>query len=263
MHTKTSLLLSLGASLLLLTPTASVSADETQFLFGGYYWEQNEKGDFKINENDVRPIDVRDDLDYDQTNNAVFYLSFHPQGEGMPRFVLQHTMIKDNNRSFVQLEFTWNGVPFQLQENFFTEIDFSHTDLGLYWPLSAGRVDVEAGVTLRKFNGRVYIESLEPLGVLGRYFTNELEFNDLIPMVYIGASTDLPVQGLRISASINAMNYDNNEMLDFSASLDYRHHSGLGTHLGYRGAYLDIGDFAGIIADVQTYGPYLGIDFAF
>lgn len=257
----------------------SSQSSGASFSFGGYYWQQNYSGDFKISEFDIRPVGVESDLSIKRDSNFVYFTELSHKLPYIPQLRLQKTAIQSvkNTRIKPSRFFSLGGSSnlFNDLRSIRAEMDFGHTDLNIFfqiWDLSNKKSHANIGVTLRKFSGYTFVTTTDDnLAKCSSWVLDfsvcpvayRLDFNDRVPLFYLTANIDLGIPHVVFNTRLHYGNYKKNEMTDIDINFAYRLPIKLSLHLGYRHAILDLGDFSGLVADITTNGFYSGFSFSF
>jgi outer membrane protein len=221
---------------------------------GAYSWKADYSGD--INDTDAgQKIDLEDDLGFSDESNNVFYVAIEHPVPLLPNVRLQHTALDSSARGRLTHDFTFDDVDFNVNEGVATDIDFTHTDLTLYYELLDNWVNLDIGLTVRKFDGEIAISGLNK--------SARVDLDAALPMVYIAAQFDLPFTGLSAGVGGNAIGYSGNTLLDLNAYVQYEFPFGLGVRGGYRTFTLELDDVDDIDSDLTLDGLYGAIVFHF
>ncbi|MDH5737220.1 MAG: TIGR04219 family outer membrane beta-barrel protein, partial [Gammaproteobacteria bacterium] len=125
-----------------------------------------------------------------------------------------------------------------------TDIDLDHMDYTLYWEVIDTGMDLDIGLTARRFDGSLTQEvysNLVPGTVLG---SQVQPIEGTIPMLYINARVELPFTGFYVGGEINSLSYQGDGFNDLTAKVGWSTDSWImpefGVELGYRKMSLDI-----------------------
>ncbi|MFD1216096.1 TIGR04219 family outer membrane beta-barrel protein [Microbulbifer celer] len=180
--------------------------------------------------------------------------------------LLDGDYLKDGNNTFLQaaLEHPIPLVPnvlishTQIESNFDginSDLDLSHTDATLYYEILDNWVNLDLGLTARRFNG-----SLEVLGMDSE--TTTADFAGTVPMVYGLARFDLPFTGWSIIAQGNGIEYDGDKITDLTAKVrwDFVPALDFALEAGYRTMSIDAPELDELEPNLEIKGPYLGLN---
>ncbi len=246
------------ANLIILCFSAGVQADTIFGVYAGVHlWQQEYSGDFKVNELDIRPIDLKDDVDLDKDNNPTFYLAIEHPVPLLPNIMLQHVVIETRQDSTVDLYYEFNRVPYQFSEDVVTDIDLSYTALVFYYEVLDNWVSLDLGFAVSRHDNKTTIIS-KTTGLAPVH-----KFNEVFPQLYSKAQFQFPFTGLTAGAELAGINYSGNSVRKLSAYLNYEVGLGFGVTLGYENIILKLDDLDGVEADVDAKGPYLGMSYHF
>jgi outer membrane protein len=221
---------------------------------GAYNWKADYSGD--INDTDAdQNIDLEDDLGFSDESNTVFYIAVEHPVPILPNVRIQHTALDSSADGRLTRDFTFDDVDFSVGQDVATKIDFTHTDLTLYYEVLDNWVNLDLGLTVRKFDGEIEI--------VGAGETAQVDIDATLPMLYVAAQFDLPLTGLSAGLSGNAIGYSGNTLLDLNGYLQYEFAFGLGLRGGYRTFSLKLDDVNDIDSDLTLDGYYAALTFHF
>src|SRR5690606_24255951 len=97
--------------------------------------------------------------------------------------------------------------------------DLTHTDATFYYELLDNVVSLDAGLTVRYFDGGVQIRSQ----------TNSatLDLDDPLPLLYLAARVELPL-GFYAGGDVNAFGINDASLLDYRLNAGWESSFGLG-----------------------------------
>ncbi len=108
-----------------------------------------------------------------------------------------------------------------------TSFDLDHEDIVLYYQLLNNWIDLDMGVDLKRFDGQV--SQAGPTG-------NSIDVDETIPLLYLSARVDLPINGLYLGANFNAnvidLGLSESTAQDSTIMLGYESGTGLGIEGG-------------------------------
>jgi len=213
------------------------------------YWAANYSGKF-VSGNST--IDVEDDLGFDDGGFVELSASFEHPIPVLPNLRVRHIDLDETENG--SLTTTFDGQTFSGDVT--TNLDLTHTDLVLYYEILDNYVSVDAGLDIKVFDGQLDIQQD------GSSNRSTTKIDDVVPMLYVGASVELPLTGLSAGADVSAINYSDSSLTD--AKIRIR--QGFGPaflELGYRQMSIDIEDISDVDVDSELSGAYLstGLDF--
>jgi outer membrane protein len=148
------------------------------------------------------------------------------------------------------------GASFAAGTDVATDMDLSQGDLTLYYELLDNWVSVDAGLSLRYFDG--FME-LSGGGDEGR-----AEFHGALPLVYGRARFELPFTGGWIGAEVQGIAYDGNDLVDANAQLGWVSPVGVGFEAGWRVYRIELDEFDEFdTTALMISGPYAALNLHF
>lgn len=246
----------------------SYASEQIKFDIGAYLWQTQYSGTFTIIDYEpapgdsltiLQPTDVQDDLNMGKETQYSFYFSIEHNTPALPNLRFAHTAMQAESSSTLTKDILFNGFIFRFDDTVESEVDLSHTDLSAYYSVLDKQVSIDLGITLRLFDGFAQMRQPE-MGAAG---ISRIDINELVPLAYGNLEIVLPLKGLSLDASLHFVNYDSNEVIDFSSAINYRTKLGLGASLGYRSVSTDLKDLEGQAVDLKADGPYAGLSYHF
>ena len=236
-----------------LTLPLSSHADTVLGLYlGAYSWQSSFSGD--LGTDGDSDIDSEKDLGFDSSEaNTVFYAALEHPIPVLPNIRLQKTALEVDGSSD-SVTFTFDGANFSSAVS--TDVDFSHTDLTLYYEILDNWVSLDVGITARKFDGSILITD-------NATTSREVSLDATIPLGYLKAQFDLPFTGLSVGVDGNFIGYSGNSISDVNAMLNYEMSFGLGLALGYRSMSLELDDVDDLNTKLTFDGYYGAITYHF
>jgi len=187
----------------------------------------------------------------DQKNRYIYIALEHPVPL-LPNIRLMHTDIVNKQSAVISKTFTIDGTTFTAKDTVSSEFDLTHTDASFYYEILDNWVNLDLGLTARKFDGFVYAKSS----------TNNKKVNldQILPMLYGKVQFDLPFSGLSAGVEGNYVSYQGDTISDYSAKISYLFDSVLdiGIEAGYRKFSLRVEDDE-LDAEVNLKGPYAAV----
>lgn len=243
------------ASVVAATAIPTVQADTVLGIYAGAYsWGADYSGD--INDTDAgETIDLEDDLGFSDESNMVFYVALEHPVPVLPNIRIQQTALDSSANGTLTRDFTFDDVDFSIGQDVATDMDFTHTDLTLYYEILDNWVNLDLGLTVRKFDGEIKIEGGGEIA--------QVDLDAALPMLYVMAQFDLPLTGLSAGLQGNAVGYSGSSLLDLNGYVQYEFAFGLGLRGGYRSFTLELDDIDDIDSDLTLSGPYAALTFHF
>jgi outer membrane protein len=243
----------IGGSALLL-PTMAQADTLFGIYAGANAWFTGASGD--VNYQNLGLVDVEDQLQVDDETNAFYYVAVEHFVPLIPNIKLQRTDLKLEG-SNPDGEFNFLGIPFDADVE--STIDLTHNDATLYYELLDNWVSLDLGLTVRMFDGE--ISATGESG--GNTVSDTVDIDLVLPMLYGKARFDLPLSGLSFEVNGNFIGYEDNNLMDMTATLNYEFAFGLGVAAGYRSFSAELDDIDDLDADVVLDGAFAGLSYHF
>ncbi|PCK07743.1 MAG: hypothetical protein COA42_12630 [Alteromonadaceae bacterium] len=247
----------LGALALGLASQGALAIDATPLFdvsLGGGVWNAKFEGELGDESTDV------DLLNLDEETNGFFYISFEHAIPVIPQIRIEHTQI--STQGLGQLDFANRlGLgDFDFVTNVHSEIDFTFTDVTLYYELAW----IDFGLTARQFSAEVFATGED---LFGNFQSEEEKEDGVLPMLYIATRIDIPGTGFYVRGNANYIAIDDKSVSDFSAGVGYgvklSFLAEIGIEAGIRSFALDLGDENDFQGDIEITGAYLGLNVNF
>ncbi|KZY33002.1 hypothetical protein A3754_01375 [Alcanivorax sp. HI0083] len=236
---------------LLATPLAH-AAPGVAIYGGGYTWDTELEGNVASG---GANIDVQDDLGFNKADQNVLYLGVEHAVPLVPNVRLRYIDLSDSASNIISRSFTFNGQNFVANTRVATDFDLEMLDGTLYYSPLNNAVKVDLGLTLRRLDGELRLNSLA-----GK---TSLSIDETLPMLHAGARAQLPVPGVYVGAELNAIAYDGNKMNDYNARVGWRSDYLFGLELGYSQMNIVLDDVNNLDTDLDVGGPYIAISLGF
>lgn len=224
------------------------------FYAGAGSWQASYDGVAGDDDSLLEPIDV-DELGIDDSDNTFFYAALEHPVPLIPNIRLARSNVQVEANSTIETTFRLDDVTFTAYTPVFTELDLTHTDATFYYEILDNWVSFDLGITARQFDGRAFVQSTDDPTM-----QEEVELDDVIPLLYAKAQFELPLTGWRLAAGGNYVSYSGDSFSDLDAKIGYAT-DGLvldfGIDVGYRRMNLDVNQDDGMTADVTVDGPYV------
>lgn len=199
------------------------------------------------------PAVSAEDLGLDESDNTFFYVALEHPIPLIPNVKYTHQTIESEQTSVLEDDFGLGDTDFPDGTPVRSEFDLSSNDFTFYYELLDNWVNMDLGVTARQYDGYFYAES----EILDREERVDLDMT--IPLLYAKFQFDLPLTGLSAALEANAVKYQDNRLVDYTAKVAYVFDSvlDLGLEAGYRKLSLKVDD-DDTQADLDLDGPYVG-----
>ena len=234
----------LVCSLLFVANTAF--ADALGVRVSGGMWSYEPTGDIRdsvdVNDN----FSLKNDLGMKDEDTFQGFLYFEHPVPIIPNIRLGITDLKLSGVGNFTGSKDWNGVPI-VGTNVNSNVDLSHTDIGLYYEIWDTGFDLDLGLNMKLFDGTVSLNDGSN--------TASSSFSETIPMVYGHVGIPL-LAGFSIAGDVSYISYDGDKFQDSLLRVRWVSDFMLGVELGYRSLTIDYTD-GNKYADVKVKGPYL------
>ncbi len=248
----------LAAAFVVFSPMTQ--ADTIGFEIGGYRWMPNYSGQIAVDDGAQQgtQLDLEDDLGFDNENHNILWLALEHPVPFLPNLKIVSSDLDVSASSVLSRTITFGGSTFVANENVSTRIDFSNTEFTLYYELLDNWINLDAGVTLRKYNGKVVLNT-DPAG---SNISESEKLDFVIPLGYLKGRIDLPLTGLFVDGQINIISISGDSISDTEVSLGYETEIGFGAKAGYRIFNMDI-DENDFVSDLEFSGAYVSLFYHF
>jgi outer membrane protein len=232
----------LAISALLLLMTGTVEAEFVGLNIGASRSASTPPNSFDSIGSDS--IDLIDDLDVD-----------NPQHSSMT-IILEHPITARPNIRYqgsqLDSDISINGEAFNFGNRNSSTFDLSQDDIVLYYQLLDNWVNLDLGVDVKRLDGEVSFD-----GTTG----NTVSVDETIPLLYLSARFDLPLDGLYVGADINAgvidLGLSESSAQDSTFLMGYESGTGLGIEGGYKYFSLDLDNVDASDTDLEYDGIFL------
>jgi outer membrane protein len=199
-----------------------------------------------FNRNSASSIDLVDDLNVNNPAQTSMVLILEHPISILPNIRYQGYNLNSPESFEANLETTT------------TSFDLDHEDIVLYYQLLNNWIDLDMGVDLKRFDGQV-----SQTGTTG----SSIDVDETIPLLYLSARVDLPVNGLYVGANINAnvvdLGLSQSTAQDSTIMLGYESGTGLGIEGGIKSFSVELNDSDTLNTDLEYDGLFLNGYFNF
>jgi len=144
-----------------------------------------------------------------------------------------------------------NGAAFNPGNQGSSTFDLSQDDIVLYYQLLDNWVDLDLGVDVKRLDGEVSYNGT----------SNTVSVDETIPLLYLSARFDLPLDGLYVGADINAnvidLGISKSSAQDSTIMMGYESGTGLGIEGGYKYFSLNLDNVDAADTDFEYDGVFL------
>jgi outer membrane protein len=235
------------SSLLVLATLNPVRADFVALNIGANHWMPDVSGSF--NSNSGSSIALQNDLGYKDESSTSLSLSFEHPVPFVPNIKYSGYDLNSSSSKNTASTLNFNGQNYTGNIN--SKLDLSHNDIVLYYELLDNWVNLDLGLDLKKFDGKVSIND------------NSIDVDETIPMLYLAARFDLPLTGMYIGANIQQLSVGDSSSEDTTLMVGYESKSGLGVEGGFKTFSLDLKDSNDLNTNLEYDGIFLNGYFHF
>ena len=242
-------------ALILAAMSGAVSADFVGLNIGAGQWRPDITGSFSSNGASSSDIDMNSDLGFsDDTSNSLS-ISFEHPIPMLPNLKYQGTDLSSTSNSTLSSSLTFDGKTYNTATNISSTLDLSHNDLVLYYEVLDNWINLDVGLDLKKFDGKVSIRD--------NTTSSSITVDETIPLLYLSARVDLPFTGLYVGANIQQLNVGDNSAKDTTLMIGYESSVGLGVEGGIKTFNLDLNDASNLNTNLKYDGVFLNGYFHF
>lgn len=239
---------SVALACLALAAALPARADIIGVYAGGGYWHNHLSGDLLATD-----TSANNELGLDNANLGQWYINIEHPLPLLPNLRVAYSDISAQGQGNLDSGIVFDDKTFsgQVSSNFAVKM----TDATFYYQLWDTGGDLDLGITARKLDGEVRLQSTGQQG--------SARLNDWLPMLYGKARVDLPLTGLYAGVQGNGLAYSGNRLLDYSAFVGYDFDIpgpvDVGVELGYRRLELKLADIGDFESDLRLSGPFANL----
>jgi len=201
--------------------------------------------------NNSSSIDLVDDLDADSSARSSMVLILEHPIPVLPNVRYRGYNLDSSDNSGLNSDIGLNGGMLEAAGNGNSAFDLDHEDIVLYYQLLNNWIDLDMGVDLKRFDGQI-----SQTGDGG-----SVSVDETIPLLYLSARIDLPVNGMYLGAKINAnvvdLGISESTAQDSTFLLGYQSGTGLGIEGGIKYFSLELNDADNLDSDFEYDGLFL------
>jgi outer membrane protein len=194
--------------------------------------------------NSFDSIDLIDDLDVDNPQHSSMTIILEHPITALPNIRYQGSQLGS--------DISINGEVFNFGNRNSSTFDLSQDDIVLYYQLLDNWVNLDLGVDVKRLDGEVSFD-----GNTG----STVSVDETIPLLYLSARFDLPLDGLYVGADINAgvidLGLSESSAQDSTFLMGYESGTGLGIEGGYKHFSLDLNNVDAPDTDLEYDGIFL------
>ena len=208
-------------------------------------------------------VNFKNDLGIKGDNGQYYYIAIEHGIPVLPNIKLTRTEYSEDATGTLTHNISIDGQLFPQGSNVKTNLDLSHTDLTFYYEILDNWVNLDLGLTARKFDGGIKVHgSYTYLSNVYSVDANQ-DLGFTMPLIYGRAEIDLPLTGLYVAGEGNWIGYSGSHFYDVWAKVGYTFSFGLGVEAGYRRIQLTVDNMKDINADATLSGNYIAATYHF
>lgn len=242
------------SSLLVLAALNPVRADFVGLNIGANRWTPDVNGTLNSNNASSSSIDLKNNLGYKDKTSTALTLSFEHPLPFVPNIKYSGYDLKSSSSKNTSSTLSFNGKDYTAG-TINSTLDLSHKDIVLYYQLLDNWVNLDLGLDLKKFDGKV--------SMTNNVNNESISVDETIPMLYLAARFDLPLTGMYIGANIQQLSIGDSSSEDTTLMIGYESKSGLGVEGGIKTFSLDLQDANNLNTNLEYDGIYLNGYFHF
>ncbi|MBL6999552.1 MAG: TIGR04219 family outer membrane beta-barrel protein [Gammaproteobacteria bacterium] len=232
---------------------APVAADFVGLNIGVTSWAPDIKGTINSTGSSNSTIQLDNDLGYKDTTSTTLNIRFEHPIPLLPNVKYSGSDLNSSSTSTTPL--TFDGKSYTGTIN--STLDLSHNDIVLYYELLDNWINVDFGLDLKRFDGKVSMR--DSIGTT----PSNINVDETIPMLYLAARFDLPLTGLYVGANIQQLSVGDNSAEDTTVMIGYESKMGLGLEGGYRTFTLELDDAKNLNTNLEYNGLFVNGYFHF
>ncbi|MDJ0834365.1 MAG: TIGR04219 family outer membrane beta-barrel protein [Gammaproteobacteria bacterium] len=233
--------------------SGTASADFVGLNIGTKHWTPDLTGSFSSSGDSS--IDLKNDLGFSDTSSTTLNISIEHPVPLLPNVKYQNYDLNTSSNSNVTSPIVFDGTSYTGDIN--STLDLTHNEIVLYYELLDNWVNLDLGLDLRVFDGKVSVSDSSATPV------STIDVDETIPMLYLSARFDLPMTGFYVGANIQQISIGDNSSEDSSLMVGYESKLGLGIEGGIKTFNLELDDADDLNTNLEYDGVYLNGYFHF
>ena len=225
--------------------SGAATADFVGLNIGATRWSPDIAGSFSSGSDNN--ISVSNDLGYSDHSSTSINISFEHPLPLIPNVKYQGADLNASSTSDT------TGITFgdtsYAAGTINSTLDLSHNDIALYYEILDNWINIDIGVDLKMFDGKVSINGTEGI--------ESITVDETIPMIYLSARFDLPLTGFYVGANIQQLSIGDNSAEDTTLMVGYESSVGLGIEGGIKSFNLELNDASNLNTNLEYDGLYL------
>lgn len=235
-------------ALVMLGLSNTVSADFVGLNIGANHWTPDLTGSFNSSATGSSNINISNDLGLKDHSATSLSISLEHPIPLLPNIKYQGHDLNSSSNSNIGSAKTFNNTTFNAG-TINSTLDLSHNEIALYYELLDNWINLDLGLDLRMFDGKVSISDSSQ--------SNSITIDETIPMLYIAARVDLPFTGFYIGANIQQLSIGDNSIEDSTLLVGYESKLGLGIEGGIKTFSLELDDASNLNTNLEYDGLFL------
>jgi len=240
-------------AILLTAISGAASADFVGLNIGAAQWMPDISGSFSST--GAGSVNLNSDLGYSDQTSTSLSVSFEHPIPLVPNVKYQGYDLNSSSSSTLSTQLTFDGNTYNASTDINSTLDLSHNELVLYYELLDNWINIDVGLDLKKFDGKVSISDSST--------TSSITVDETIPLLYLAARVDLPFTGLYVSANIQQLSVGDNSVEDTTLMIGYETSVGLGIEGGFKTFTLELNDASNLNTNLKYDGLFLNGYFHF
>lgn len=235
--------------------SAPVQADFVGLQIGASSWTPDYEGSFALDGASAgTTVDIEDDLGFDDESHSDVWVKVEHPVPLLPNLKFVSSNLDASASSTLSRNINYGDSSFNANADINSRFDMTNTELTLYYELLDNWINLDFGLTLRRYDGQSSISTN------GTSESEDLDFS--IPLLYLDARVDLPFTGFFVDSTLNTISVDDNSISDVNLSIGYESDFGLGARMGIRTLDLEF-DESDLDVDLKFQGTYLNLFYHF
>jgi outer membrane protein len=250
----------LAAALSMACLAPAAHADTLLGLYlGADGWKTDNSGSFADQGN-------MQEFDFDDETFSSFYAALEHPIPLVPNIKLKYTELELNGSATLDSTFEFGDADFVVGTDVGTVSDFSHMDYILYYEIfDNDLVSIDLGVNAKQFDGDVTVIGTDQNS--GMNTTETVEFSGFVPLVYGRGEVGLPLTGFSVFFEGSLLAIDDSKIQDYQVGIAWALLDNLAVDLdikaGYRQMTLELDDIDDFYSDIDSSGPFAGVQIHF
>ncbi|WP_334015997.1 TIGR04219 family outer membrane beta-barrel protein [Alteromonas sp. S167] len=238
-----------------LISTASQADTIAGVYVGAQTWQTDTSGGFADSNNTT-------DFNFDDENNTSVYIAVEHPVPFLPNVKVNHTTLENSGSTVLTTNFTFDGELYTANTRINGDVEIDSTDFILYYELfDNDLVSFDLGINGKYIDGSLFV--IDPASDT----QGQVEFSGVVPMAYSKVQLGLPFTGLSAYFEGSYLSFDDHELSDYQAAVQYSFIESLAVNMtlqvGYRNVTVDIEDLDDVYADMEFDGVFAGLELHF